>query len=180
MSALWICYFVIIVLAQLWSLWGRWFILHLSCKSRPRVRFWTKLKSKFFIEKHCQCLSVNFYHFLQSQCWILEIWYARLFCLFALTKSLWIHPDKCTLLLLYRRFLQLHTCTSADSAPQMCLLDTILHSSVHWTLEDSDMFPSQGRRELRSHTCTAACSSLPSVYRHSLKGQRANSVYWIM
>lgn len=32
-----------------------------------------KLKSKFFIEKHCQCLSVNFYHFLQSQCWILDM-----------------------------------------------------------------------------------------------------------
>lgn len=100
--------------------------------------------------------------------------------------SQWIHPYICTLLLLYRRILQFRTCTSADSPFQKCLLDTTPHSSVLWTLEDTDMSPSRDHRELHSHTCTADCSLGPNVCHHSLEGKRTNwcdtfhcSVFWI-
>lgn len=100
------------------------------------------------------------------------------FC--ALTKSQWIRPDISTLRLLYRRILQSHTCTSADSPSQRCLLDRTPRSSALWTLEDTDTPPWRDRRELRSHTCTADCSPAPSVCHHRLKGNGTNSYLLIM
>lgn len=100
------------------------------------------------------------------------------FC--ALTKSQWTHPDISTLRLLYRRILQSHTCTSADSPSRRFLLDRSPHSSVLWTPEDTDMPPSQDRKELRSRTYTSDCNPAPSVGHHRLKGNKTNCYLLIM